>query len=83
MIYVATKMLSNTLTTRLRSKLANQKNKPGQGIVLSNILVAESAIDSLAEMLLFCISYNTSEHAFALTYQARAPLRTGAITNPR
>ena len=45
---------------------------------LSNVLVAESTIDSLAEMLLFCIWYNTSEHAFALTYQARAPLRTRA-----
>ena len=48
---------------------------------LSNVPVAKSNIDSLAQMLLLCISYNTNEDAFAITYKPRAPLPTGPITN--
>ena len=50
---------------------------------LSDIPIAKSTFDSLAEILLLYISYNTNEHAFAITYQPHAPLRTGPIANPR
>ena len=49
---------------------------------LSNIFIAESTTDSLAHIVLFSLSYNPSEHAFAQTYQATAPLQTQQVSNP-